>query len=197
MHEFKCKISYDECPVKNTVKIDELSPLTCFKDQAGSLWMALGSLGGSLKLAPNARYSRAAVNLNTGSVGTFACHIEVRPYESSLKIRKARTFPSLPKSDEVIDDEDFLDKIKNFDIEENCKKLGPYSRTTGGKSPFILQNRYQDSGWETFEENNVSLNDALIRAKRFSENAICYGMVRVVGADGIVVQTYSGGRISS
>jgi len=46
---------------------------------------------------------------------------------------------------------------------------------------YQLQNRYQDSGWETLEHEKFEyLTDANGRAKELSKNAVAYGMVRVV-----------------
>ncbi len=46
---------------------------------------------------------------------------------------------------------------------------------------FQLQNRYQDSGWETLDREQFSrLDKAKKRAHKLSKNAISYGMVRVI-----------------
>jgi len=171
MKEFQCKVSYENNFVKNSVRICELPPLTCFKDAEESLWMTLGDVDSVLDMTPNCR---AAVNLNSGYVGLFSNHWKVQPQKSSLKVI------------EEISEDAFLEAVKNFDDDDEPQR----SKFT---SPFSLQNRYQDGGWEMLEKNIVDLDNALIRAKRCSKDAICYGMVRVMDANGTVVRTYSAG----
>lgn len=50
------------------------------------------------------------------------------------------------------------------------------------KNRYRLQNRYQDSGWEWLEEaySTNDLGAAIRTADKLSEDAIIYGMVRVV-----------------
>jgi len=48
---------------------------------------------------------------------------------------------------------------------------------------YILQNRYQDSGWENLNEEFDHVREAVQRASEASKNSICYGMVRVVDMD--------------
>lgn len=46
---------------------------------------------------------------------------------------------------------------------------------------YRLQNRYQDSGWESLAyEEFEHCGDAICRASELSEDAVAYGMVRVV-----------------
>lgn len=59
---------------------------------------------------------------------------------------------------------------------------------------YILQNRYQDSGWGDLDgESFTSLNQAKGRAKELSKDAICYGMVRVVQGTEIFFTSPAGG----
>jgi hypothetical protein len=54
---------------------------------------------------------------------------------------------------------------------------------------YQLQNRYQDSGWETLDREKFdSLRKARKRARKLSKNAIAYGMVRVVNLVSKVVE---------
>lgn len=60
---------------------------------------------------------------------------------------------------------------------------------------YVLEHRYQDSGWmrldaELFEH----AGDAYCRASELSEDAICYGMVRVVELESNrVMDTFAAG----
>jgi hypothetical protein len=61
-------------------------------------------------------------------------------------------------------------------------------------STYRLQNRYQDEGWSDLPgeifAHWIAADD---RARQLSRDAICYGMVRVVDADGPVVYYPAGG----
>jgi hypothetical protein len=60
---------------------------------------------------------------------------------------------------------------------------------------YILQNRYQDSGWENLRgEVFRDIHDAVWRAAQLSTYSIHYGMVRVVCSDtkAIVIQFGAG-----
>jgi hypothetical protein len=61
---------------------------------------------------------------------------------------------------------------------------------------YRLQNRYQDSGWEYLAyEEFEHCGDAICRASELSEDAVAYGMVRVVDKKtGRVVITYPAGK---
>ena len=62
---------------------------------------------------------------------------------------------------------------------------------------YQLQNRYQDSGWETLDhEKFSSVVVATSRAAILSKNAICYGMVRVVDlSTEVIIVTFSNGEV--
>jgi hypothetical protein len=45
---------------------------------------------------------------------------------------------------------------------------------------YKLQNRYQDSGWENLDEEFHTEKEAVQKASVLCQDAICYGMVRVV-----------------
>lgn len=62
---------------------------------------------------------------------------------------------------------------------------------------YILQNRYQDSGWEELdvEFSEAQKQEALNKAQEFSKNPIYYGMVRVICSNtNSVIGTFSGGK---
>ncbi len=52
---------------------------------------------------------------------------------------------------------------------------------------YILQHRYQDSGWEILGEEFDSVDDAVQRAAILSRKSIIYGMVRVVDDSGVII----------
>jgi len=64
---------------------------------------------------------------------------------------------------------------------------------------FVLENRYQDSGWESLDERFHNLQMAKDCAYKLSKDAIAYGMIRIVDFNtGEVMVTYpagSGGEI--
>jgi hypothetical protein len=59
--------------------------------------------------------------------------------------------------------------------------------------PFRLQNRYQDSGWEDLNESYANVCEAITIAYTYCQDAVCYGMVRVVWNDKVVVEFPAGG----
>jgi hypothetical protein len=89
--------------------------------------------------------------------------------------------------------------VKGFRLTKYCK--GTYDRdyqiykVYPNMKRYQLQNSYQDSGWETIDgEAYYVENVAVKRAAILSQDAICYGMVRVVDLQkGVVVCTYGAG----
>lgn len=60
---------------------------------------------------------------------------------------------------------------------------------------YRLQNRYQDGGWEWLKDEAFTTEDAAIdRAIECASDAIAYGMLRVIGPDGLEVVTYAAGE---
>lgn len=62
-----------------------------------------------------------------------------------------------------------------------------------GGPRYRLQNRYQDSGWETLDNEAYDLcRDAVYRASQLSKDAVAYGMVRVIDSlTGEVIVEYA------
>jgi len=59
--------------------------------------------------------------------------------------------------------------------------------------PFRLQNRYQDSGWQELDYQFWHVDGAIEKAAELSQDAIIYGMVRVVAKNGTVIKTFPAG----
>ena len=59
---------------------------------------------------------------------------------------------------------------------------------------FIIQNRYQDEGWENTEKEFDEVGEADREAIKCAGDAIVYGMTRVVDTQsGFVISTYYAG----
>jgi hypothetical protein len=62
---------------------------------------------------------------------------------------------------------------------------------------YYIQQRYQDSGWETLKDYNFSnLKKAQLTAKQLSENSIAYGTVRVIDGRGEVCGVFIEGSLN-
>lgn len=59
---------------------------------------------------------------------------------------------------------------------------------------FRIQNRYQDEGWEWTNDQFATEEEAVNFAVECACDAICYGMVRVIGSDGFEVVCYGAGE---
>lgn len=58
---------------------------------------------------------------------------------------------------------------------------------------YLIQNRYQSSGWENLEREQ-SICVALEKVQLYSQNPIYYGMTRIVDMhDETIIVTYSAG----
>jgi len=57
---------------------------------------------------------------------------------------------------------------------------------------YKLQNRYQDSGWKDLGIEFEFCDDAICEASKLSRDAICYGMVRVIFGDVIIITCAAG-----
>lgn len=65
---------------------------------------------------------------------------------------------------------------------------------TAADTGFRLEHRYQDSAWEPLDDPPFEeCGDAICKASEYADDAIAHGMVRVVGPDGRVIQTFSAG----
>ena len=61
-------------------------------------------------------------------------------------------------------------------------KLARLAREADAKRPkrYYLENRYQDSGWQTLDETFGDADEAIRKALEYAKNSIVYGMVRVM-----------------
>ena len=58
---------------------------------------------------------------------------------------------------------------------------------------FRLQNRYQDGGWEDLDRSYGNAVMAINEAYELCQDSVCYGMVRVLLGDKVVVEFPAGG----
>ncbi len=80
-----------------------------------------------------------------------------------------------------------------LEVYNSPSNIGPYTRKllklSGFPMPrYQLENRYQDSGWETLNDEQYHVETvATKRARMLAKDVIAYGMVRVVDTQKNVV----------